>query len=51
MFAIFFISKKFFFTKTVIILYLYWITQKVLMIWRYRIKIHNIDYLEKLLYK
>ncbi|PFM51779.1 hypothetical protein COC59_08370 [Bacillus cereus] len=46
----FFISKKIK-NKTVIILYLFGVKQKVLMMGRYRIKMHSSDYLEKLLYK
>ncbi len=44
----FFISKKIK-NKTVIILYLFGMKQKVLMMGRYRIKMHSSDYLEKLL--
>ncbi|MBE7120570.1 hypothetical protein FT638_11505 [Bacillus cereus] len=50
MFTIFLFLKKF--SDKLLSFYIYnWITQKFLMVRIYRMKIRNIDYLEKLLYK
>ncbi|MBE7102014.1 hypothetical protein FT637_02890 [Bacillus cereus] len=50
MFTIFLFLKKF--SDKLLSFYIYnWITQKFLMARIYRMKIRNIDYLEKLLYK